>query len=393
MNALEIDDVWKYYGDFPALRSVGLNIAPGSALALLGRNGAGKTTLLRIIAGLSKPSRGTVKIHGSEAREQATRRRIGILGHGIALYDELSAVENLTLFGRLYGLPDARKRADEMLERVGLKPRPRRPGPRVFPRHAPAPGGRPGVSARSRSALAGRAVHRARRPGHRRAPVHDPGHARARPDHRHVHAPAARGSGAGVARRAAPARPDRPYAASARSRCSTIRDGCTGPTETIECSSACFSANVWTIAAKDLHSELRTKEAWNASIAFSIVILVLFSLAFDPSSDQIREFSGGLLWMTYAFAGALVLNRSFAREVQNDCLDVLIASPVSSAALFTGKALANFVQLFAVELVSLPVFGLFYNMPGRLAWRRCCWCWCWEPGRSPSSVRCSARSP
>src|SRR5512135_2163912 len=97
---------------------------------------------------------------------------------------------------------------------------------------------------------------------------------------------------------------------------------------------------VWTIAAKDLHSELRTKESWNASIAFSVVILVLFSRAFDPSSDQIREFSGGLLWMTYAFAGALVLNRSFAREVQNDCLDVLIASPVSPAALFTGKALA-----------------------------------------------------
>ena len=110
MNALEISDVWKYYGDFPALRDVGLNIAPGSSMALLGRNGAGKTTLLRIVAGLSRPSRGSVKIHGS----------IGILGHGIALYDELSAVENLTLFGRLYALPDPRKRADEMLERVGL---------------------------------------------------------------------------------------------------------------------------------------------------------------------------------------------------------------------------------------------------------------------------------
>jgi heme exporter protein B len=124
-----------------------------------------------------------------------------------------------------------------------------------------------------------------------------------------------------------------------------------------------FLRDAWTIAAKDLHSELRTKEAWNASIAFSVVILLLFSFAFDPSSDQVREFSGGLLWMTYAFAGALVLNRSFAREVQNDCLDVLIASPVSSAALFTGKALANFTMLFAVELVSLPVFILFYNEP------------------------------
>jgi heme exporter protein A len=120
VNALEISDVWKYYGDFPALQKVALNIEPGSTMALLGRNGAGKTTLLRIVAGLSKPSRGSIKIHGADARQESTRQRIGILGHGIALYDELSAVENLRLFGRLYGLPDPRKRADEMLELVGL---------------------------------------------------------------------------------------------------------------------------------------------------------------------------------------------------------------------------------------------------------------------------------
>ena len=110
MNALEISDVWKYYGDFPALRAVALNIEPGSTMALLGRNGAGKTTLLRIIAGLSRPSRGSIQLRGS----------IGILGHGIGVYDELSAIENLILFGRLYALPDPRKRANEMLERVGL---------------------------------------------------------------------------------------------------------------------------------------------------------------------------------------------------------------------------------------------------------------------------------
>ena len=207
VNALEIADVWKYYGDFPALRAVALNIEPGSTLALLGRNGAGKTTLLRIIAGLSRPSRGSIKIQGPIATE-ATHR---ILGHGIALYDELSAIENLTLFGRLYGLPDPRKRADEMLERVGLARVRDGLGSRVFPRHAPTSGRRPGVSPRSRSAVARRAVHRARRPGDRRAPVHDPGHARSRPDDYHVHASAARSSGAGVARRAAPARPDRAY--------------------------------------------------------------------------------------------------------------------------------------------------------------------------------------
>lgn len=123
-----------------------------------------------------------------------------------------------------------------------------------------------------------------------------------------------------------------------------------------------FLRQAFTIAAKDLRSELRTKEALNASLAFSVVILVLFSFAFDPSSEQIRDFSGGLLWLAYSFAGALALNRSFARELQNDCLDALVASPASGGALFLGKALANFALLLAVELISLAVFVLFFDM-------------------------------
>jgi len=119
-GALEIDAVWKFFGDFPALKDVKLRVEPGSVLALLGRNGAGKTTLLRILAGLSKPSRGAVRILGAEARDQSTRRRIGILGHSISIYDELSAFENLSMFGNLYGVADVHRRADEMLERVGL---------------------------------------------------------------------------------------------------------------------------------------------------------------------------------------------------------------------------------------------------------------------------------
>ncbi|HEY4360852.1 MAG TPA: heme ABC exporter ATP-binding protein CcmA [Bryobacteraceae bacterium] len=118
--ALEVQHVWKYYGDFAALRDIGLTVLPGSSVALLGRNGAGKTTLLRILAGLSKPSEGTVTIHGGNVRDESARRRIGVLGHGISLYDELSAIENLVVYGKLYGLPDPMKRAEEMLERTGL---------------------------------------------------------------------------------------------------------------------------------------------------------------------------------------------------------------------------------------------------------------------------------
>lgn len=116
------------------------------------------------------------------------------------------------------------------------------------------------------------------------------------------------------------------------------------------------------VAAKDLRSELRSKEALNASLAFALVILLLFSFAFDPTAETTREISGGLLWLVFAFAGTLILNRSFARELPNDCLDALVASPVPASALFLGKALANLVLLLAVELVSLPVFGVFYNV-------------------------------
>lgn len=125
-----------------------------------------------------------------------------------------------------------------------------------------------------------------------------------------------------------------------------------------------------TVAAKDLRSELRTKESLNAAAAFAVVILLLFSFTTDlGSSETLYAMSGGLLWMVFAFAGALILNRSFARELPNDCLDALIASPVSGAALFMGKALANFTLVMIVELLCLPVFGVFYN----LRWSRQFW--------------------
>ena len=123
-----------------------------------------------------------------------------------------------------------------------------------------------------------------------------------------------------------------------------------------------FLRRALTIAAKDLRAELRSKEAINASLSFALVILLLFSFAFDPTAEQTREISGGLLWLVFAFAGTLILNRSFARELTNDCLDALVASPVSGAALFLGKCLANLALLMAVELISLPVFGVFYNV-------------------------------
>ncbi len=130
-----------------------------------------------------------------------------------------------------------------------------------------------------------------------------------------------------------------------------------------------FLQQVMVITTKDLRAEIRTKEAINASIAFAIVILLILSFAFDPSEDTTREISGGLLWIVFTFAGTLVLNRSFARELPNDCLDVLLAAPVPGSVIFLGKALSNFVLILAVEAVALPVFGIFYNV----RWTRQFW--------------------
>ena len=123
MNAVAVEcaGVWKFYGDFPALRDISFQVPEGQCLALIGRNGAGKTTLLRILAGFSRAGRGETRILGSSPWEAGARRRIGFLGHGISIYDELSAIENLRLFGKLYGLEDPDDAARRWLERTGLE--------------------------------------------------------------------------------------------------------------------------------------------------------------------------------------------------------------------------------------------------------------------------------
>ncbi len=120
MKALAVDAVWKYYGDYPALRDISFDADAGQCVALLGRNGAGKTTLLRILAGLSHPTKGRVQLFGKDHNDRAARSLTGIIGHGIAIYDELSAYENLKLYAAFYALPDPHRSALEWLERTAL---------------------------------------------------------------------------------------------------------------------------------------------------------------------------------------------------------------------------------------------------------------------------------
>ena len=116
------------------------------------------------------------------------------------------------------------------------------------------------------------------------------------------------------------------------------------------------------VAQKDLALEFRTRESLNAAGAFSVTILLLLSFVFDPFSDVLHDIAGGLLWLTFSFAGALIFSRGFSRELPNECLDTLLASPLSPSSLLIGKALAIFVTLLAVEILSLLVFGIFYGV-------------------------------
>jgi heme ABC exporter ATP-binding subunit CcmA len=115
----------KQYGRFAALRGVSAEFAAGQLYAILGDNGAGKTTLLRSLAGLAPPTRGSIAILGS-ASVRTVCRELGYLAHPSLLYDELSGMENLRYFARLYGFNDEARCAAKMAA-VGLDPGLRRP--------------------------------------------------------------------------------------------------------------------------------------------------------------------------------------------------------------------------------------------------------------------------
>ncbi|MFZ0035940.1 MAG: heme exporter protein CcmB [Candidatus Acidiferrales bacterium] len=117
-----------------------------------------------------------------------------------------------------------------------------------------------------------------------------------------------------------------------------------------------------TILLKEVRAEFRARELLNTTFIFALVVVVLFSFAFDPTAAESRRFGPGLLWIALLFAGSLMLQPSFAREHANDTLDALCLAPVSPFAILLGKILANVIFLGACELLLLPIFAVFYNV-------------------------------
>jgi heme exporter protein A len=111
----------RYAGQPPsaaALLEIDLDVEPGERLLLLGPNGAGKSTFIRVFAGLMHSARGSALVLGQKAA--SARQLVGVVSHATYLYDELTAAENLRFYAELYGVPDARGRAEALLEAVGL---------------------------------------------------------------------------------------------------------------------------------------------------------------------------------------------------------------------------------------------------------------------------------
>lgn len=117
---IEVRGVAKYFGRFSALRGLEVRIERGQFVSVFGRNGAGKTTLLRILAGLTRPSSGTVRVGEASLSPQAARGRMGYLSHSTALYADLTALENLRFYARLLDLPSDQESLEERLAGVGL---------------------------------------------------------------------------------------------------------------------------------------------------------------------------------------------------------------------------------------------------------------------------------
>jgi len=119
---------------------------------------------------------------------------------------------------------------------------------------------------------------------------------------------------------------------------------------------------VWTHLVKDLRIEWRSREAINSMLFFALLVVVLFSLAFDPQGAFSRQIAGGVLSVATMFASVSALNQAWAREIRHQVLDAQRMTPAPGAELFLAKVLANFLFVSIVQVLLAPVFLVFYNL-------------------------------
>ncbi|HSQ25934.1 MAG TPA: heme exporter protein CcmB [Anaerolineales bacterium] len=118
---------------------------------------------------------------------------------------------------------------------------------------------------------------------------------------------------------------------------------------------------LWAVVWKDLAAELRSRELISAMLVFALLVIMIFNFALELDAKTRTSVTSGVLWVTFAFAGTLGLNRSMAMEKDRGCLDGLLLAPVDRSSIYFGKMLGNLFFMLIVEAIVLPVYSILYN--------------------------------
>lgn len=123
-----------------------------------------------------------------------------------------------------------------------------------------------------------------------------------------------------------------------------------------------FVRAVLAVVQKDLAAEFRSRELFSAMLVFSLLVILIFNFALELDIKTRQSVTSGVLWVTFAFAGTLGLNRSMAIEKDRGCLDGLLLAPVDRAAIYFGKVISNLAFMLIVEAFILPIYSFLYNV-------------------------------
>ena len=308
----------KRYGRKRVLRDVDIAVPRGGFAVVSGPNGSGKTTLLRLLAGLAVPTRGDLLV-------DVDRSHVGYLAHEPLVYRELSAMENLDLFGRLYRVPERRERIGMLLERFALwEARNDR------------------VSTYSRGMTQRLALCRTL--------LHEP-------DLLVLDEPYSALDANGVAlldRELAGLRGERTVVVATHEpdRLAPLQTGSDRTRMT-------YLADVAALTRKDLRVELRGRDTLPAMLLFVLSTLVVFHFAIPDDAGDNAAY--GLLWVAIVFTALLGLARAWVPEQEHGVLDGLVLAPCDRSAIWLGKTLATLAFLLAAQAVALPAFVLFFE--------------------------------
>jgi heme exporter protein B len=123
-----------------------------------------------------------------------------------------------------------------------------------------------------------------------------------------------------------------------------------------------YFSQVMTIIWKDFITEIKTRELFSSMFIFALLVVIIFIFSINLSLIQASEVGPGVLWVAFLFAGTIGLNRSFMLEKENDCLQGLLLAPMDRTALYFGKLVSNLVFLLIMEVFTLPLFMVFFNI-------------------------------